>query len=110
MQTINNGGVDFILFCFDASDPKSLESCKITFETLSYFSGERVLVALKMELVPNEPPESDELESVDGRETFEDAVEWAEQTNMKLFDVSTVQNVGVNQLYHLITGKEHTTL
>lgn len=68
------------------------------FESLESFTAERVVVALRMELIPVH----DDLHTLMARATLEEATRWAAETKLRLFEISIAQNFGVNQLFQYI--------
>lgn len=99
LEQVSGWAIDFIVFCFDASQNESYQTMRAMFESMQKFSGERVVVALRMELIPDQ----DDLRTLMARATLEEAVRWAGEMKLKIFEISLAQNIGVNQLFQYVT-------
>ena len=98
LEQVSCWSIDYIIFCFDASQHESYKTMRQMFESLESFTAERVVVALRMELIPVH----DDLHTLMARATLEEATRWAAETKLRLFEISIAQNFGVNQLFQYI--------
>lgn len=103
LEVVESWKIDYSIFCFDASSIDSYRNMKKMFDSSQSFYGESIIIALKMELIPDQ----DDLHTLMARSTLEEAIQWVNENKLIFLEVSISQNIGVSQLFQYLTKQRH---